>query len=187
MDTNTQLMIAVGVVVVIVVALLLWRMQKSKGLKNRFGPEYARTLEEAGGKRQAESQLHKLEKRVEKYSIQPLSAAEAARFAVAWTAVQSDFVDNPKAAVAHADTLVGEVMAARGYPVTEFEQRSADLSVDHPVVVQNYRAAHDIALRHERGDAGTEDLRQAMIHYRTLFDDLVSQPSTAEDRLKAAS
>ena len=185
MDTNTLLMIGIAVVVVLAVAFVVWRSQQSKGLKSRFGPEYDRTVEEAGGKRKAEAQLHTLEKRVEGFSVHPLTAGEATRFSAAWTSIQSEFVDNPKMAVGHADTLLGEVMSARGYPVTDFDQRSADLSVDHPVVVQNYRTAHDIAVRHERGDAGTEDLRQAMIHYRALFDDLVSQPPATE-RMRAA-
>lgn len=187
MDTNTVLMISAAVVVVLFLAFAFMRVQKSKGLKSRFGPEYARTVEEVGGKRQAEAQLHKLEKRVESYSVRPLTAGEATRFSAAWTSIQSDFVDDPKAAVGYADALLGEVMAVRGYPVTDFEQCSADLSVDHPVVVQNYRDAHDIAIRHERGDAGTEDLRQAMIHYRALFDELVSEPPAGKERLRAAS
>jgi hypothetical protein len=187
MDTNMLLMIGAAVVVVLVIAMVLWRMRQSKTLKKNFGPEYARTVEEVGDKRRAEAQLHKLEKRVARYSIVPLTPGEAARFSAAWTLIQSDFVDNPKVAVAHADTLLGEVMAARGYPVTDFEQRSADLSVDHPQVVQNYRAGHDIVVRHQRGDAGTEDLRQAMIHYRALFDDLVSETSDGPERVRRAS
>jgi hypothetical protein len=93
--------------------------------------------------------------------------------------VQAEFVDNPKASLAHADELLGEVMSARGYPVQDFEQRAADLSVDHPVVVQHYHAAHGIALRHRKGEATTEDLRQAMIHYRALFQELVSDVALA--------
>lgn len=96
-----------------------------------------------------------------------------------WQSTQAEFVDDPREAAQRADALLGDVMAARGYPVSDFEQRAADLSVDHPLVVQHYRAGHAIALRHEQGEAGTEDLRQAMIHYRSLFDELVTETETA--------
>jgi len=109
--------------------------------------------------------------------IRPLGRQDQARFVDAWRRVQADFVDNPKRAVTAADRLLGDVMATRGYPVEDFEQRSQDLSVDHPEVVENYRTAHEIALAHERGRAGTEDLRQAMIHFRALFEDLVEDPT----------
>jgi hypothetical protein len=179
MDTNTLAMIVAAVAVVLVLGFLFWRMRQSKSLKNRFGPEYDRAVEDAGGKRQAEVQLHKVEKRVSGYSIRPLTADEATQYSSAWTSIQGEFVDDPKGAVAHADTLLGEVMQTRGYPLTDFDERAADLAVDHSTVVQNYRAGHDIALRHERGDAGTEDLRQAMIHYRALFEDLMSGHAVA--------
>jgi len=114
------------------------------------------------------------QKRAARFNIRALTREEQTRFAARWQQVQAEFVENPKASLGHADDLLAGVMAARGYPVQDFDQRSADLSVDYPVVVQHYHAAHDIALRHKKGDATTEDMRQAMIHYRALFEDLVS-------------
>ena len=184
MDNNTLLIVLGLVVVVVVVGLWLFmRRRTSAKLRDRFGPEYERTVEESSGRREAEAQLHDREKRVAAFDVQPLGPGEKDRYTASWQTVQSEFVDSPERAVTHADELLGEVMSARGYPVSDFEQRAADLSVDHPVVVQNYRAAHEIALRHARGEASTEDLRQAMIHFRALFDELVSEtkpvPATA--------
>jgi hypothetical protein len=180
MDNQTLLLIVVVALVVIVVAAVLYtRSQRSRHLRSRFGPEYDRAVEEKGGRGKAESDLHKLEKRVEKFDIRPLSTTERDRFVVTWRDVQATFVDNPEAAVTRADQLLGEVMQARGYPVGDFDQRAADLSADHPVVVDNYRTAHEIALRHGRGQATTEDLRQAMVHFRTLFDDLTTDREPA--------
>jgi hypothetical protein len=174
MDTNTIIIVVVVLAVLAIAAGVILRTRRTTKLKHRFGPEYERAVEETGGRRRAEAQLHAREKRVEAFELQPLRAGERERYGVAWRDIQAEFVDNPKTAVSRADQLLSEIMAARGYPVGEFEQRAADLSVDHPVVVQNYRAGHDIALRHSKGDVvGTEDLRQAMIHYRALFDDLI--------------
>ncbi|CAA9354758.1 MAG: putative secreted protein, partial [uncultured Chloroflexia bacterium] len=156
------------VLIVAAGAFLLFRRRKSDQIRSKFGPEYERALEETGKPAKAEAALREREQRVSKFNIHPLDAADRDRFVDTWTRIQSDFVDDPKGAVSRADALLGDVMSARGYPVTDFEQRSSDLSVDHPVVVQNYRSAHDIALRHARGEAGTEDLRQAMIHFREL-------------------
>lgn len=182
MDNQTLLLIVVVALVVIVVAAVLYtRSQRSRHLRSRFGPEYDRAVEESGGRGKAEANLHKLEKRVQKFDVRPLGTTEQDRFVVAWREVQAMFVDNPETAVSRADQLLGEVMQARGYPVGDFDQRAADLSVDHPVVVDNYRTAHEIALRHGRGQASTEDLRQAMVHFRTLFDELTAdrQPAAA--------
>jgi hypothetical protein len=177
MDTTT-IIIAVVVLVVLAVGVgVMLRNRRTTKLKEKFGPEYARAVDETGGRRNAEVELRDRERRVEAFAIQPLRVGDRERYGAAWKTVQGEFVDNPKTAVTRADELVAEIMSARGYPVGDFEQRSADLSVDHPVVVQNYRAGHDIALRQARGDAGTEDLRQAMIHYRALFDDLVNEPT----------
>lgn len=174
--TPTELALGL-VVLVLLIALLIMgvRMRQTAGLKSRFGPEYDRTVKEIGNDRKAAAVLQERQKRVAAFSIKPLSAGQSASFIEAWQKVQAQFVDDPKGAVAHGDVLLGEVMEARGYPVTDFEQRSADLSVDHPTVVQNYRTAHDIAIRHARGEADTEELRQAMIHYRTLFEELVEE------------
>ena len=176
MDTNTIIIIVVvALTVLAVVVTVLIKSRRTSKLRDRFGPEYERAIDESGGRRKAEAELHDREKRVEAFGVKPLRTGERERYGATWRKVQSEFVDDPKAAVTHADELLAEVMSARGYPVGDFEQRSADLSVDHPIVVQNYRAAHDIAVRHARGEASTEDLRQAMIHYRALFDDLVSE------------
>ncbi len=183
MDSPTTIVVAVVIVLLaIAAALLFMRNRKTSKLQAKFGPEYSRTIEESGGRREAETLLHQREKRVEAFEIKPISPADSDRYLASWKTIQAEFVDDPKAALTHADELVGEAMTARGYPVTDFEQRSADLSVDHPVVVQNYRAGHEIALKHESGDASTEDLRQAMIHFRTLFDELVVEAEPIPQR-----
>ncbi len=183
--TETTWLIAGGVVVIVVIAALIAltiRKRNSERLKSRFGQEYSRAVEASGNQKEAEAELRDRQKRVEGYDIKPLEAADQARYVEAWRAVQSQFVDDPNQAVTEADKLLAEVMTTRGYLVGDFEQRSADLSVDHPVVVTNYRIGHDIAVRHAKGEASTEDLRQAMVAYRSLFDELVGQtePSRAE-------
>jgi hypothetical protein len=165
------------VLAVVVLAALAWflsqRKRQSQRLQQRFGPEYGRAVTEFGGRTKAESALKAREKRVERLDIIALAPAEAARFAQAWTALQSRFVDDPKAVVIQADHLVRELMVKRGYPMGDFELRAADVSVDHPAVVEAYRAAQAIAVRNERGEADTEALRRAVVHYRTLFDELL--------------
>jgi hypothetical protein len=165
----------VGLVVVIAAAGLWFAMEKRRQtrLRKRFGPEYDRIVHEKGSERRAEAELDARTRRVERLPIRPLSEPDAARFVETWRALQIRFVDEPSAAIAEADRLVGEVMTARGYPLADFDQRAADISVDHPRVVANYRAARDIARRQGRGEASTEDLRQAIIHYRALFEDLL--------------
>jgi hypothetical protein len=177
METWMWVAIALAAVVVLAaVALWLWYSQRRKAtsqrLQQQFGDEYDRTVDRSGRK-SAEAELLDRQQRVEKMHIRPLSEPELRRFADRWHSTQTDFVDEPGTAVAQADSLVGEVMQARGYPVGDFEQRAADVSVDHPAVVQNYRAAHALAVRHQRARASTEDLRQAMIHYRALFTGLL--------------
>lgn len=179
MITITPLELTIGLIVlavIIAVGVMYMRKRRTDVLKERFGGEYERTVKEAGGPTKAEAILQEREKRVDKFDIRPLSEESRPRFIAAWRDVQARFVDSPADAITRADVLLGEVMEARGYPVADFEQRSADLSVDHGDVVQNYRAAHGIAVRHAQGKASTEDLRQAMIHYRALFDDLVHEP-----------
>ncbi len=177
MDHNQQLLIVlvVAVVAVAVIAFLVSRKRRSQKLRERFGPEYDRVLKQEGDPRKAEGVLEFREKRREKFKIRPLAEADRGHFEKGWEEVQARFVDNPQAAVTMAENLVTEVMRARGYPIGEFEQRAADISVDYPVVVENYRAAHAIALRHGAGKASTEDLRQAMVHYRTLFQELLEE------------
>ncbi len=174
MDSSTLIAIVIiAIAVIVVVGWLYARRRRSERLRARFGPEYERTVRDTGSATRAEAALEARARKVEKLNIRPLTPEESARFSDAWRRVQARFVDEPKAAVADASRLVTEVMSARGYPMADFDQRAADLSVDHAAVVDNYRAARDIGVRYERGEAGTEDLRQAMVHYRTLFQDLL--------------
>ena len=172
--------IIVALVVVAGATMLYLQQQRSRQLRARFGPEYERSLQAAGDRRHAEAELLKREERVEHLDIRPLSPQDRDRFAESWRSVQAQFVDDPPRAIAAADQLVTEVMRVRGYPVTDFEQRAADISVDHPQVVDNYRAAYAVARRSGRGEATTEDLRQAMVHYRALFQDLLETEPAKE-------
>lgn len=178
--------ILIAVVALVAGALIVWAFMntrlRSEGLRRRFGPEYDRAVEAQGNQKRAEADLLSRAKRVDKLNIRPLSPADHARFSETWRSVQSFFVDNPTAAVADAETLVQEVMRTRGYPVGDFEQRAADISVDHPDVVQHYRAARDVAIASRTGRANTEDLRRATIHYRALFEDLLGAEREAEVR-----
>jgi hypothetical protein len=178
MQTSTLILIAVVVVLLVVVGWLLLERRRTGQLRSRFGPEYDRTVDQEGDRRAAEAELEARQRRVESLRIRPLGPDEAERFTTQWRQVQARFVDDPKGAIGDADDLIGGVMEARGYPVGDFEQRAADVSVDHPAVVEHYRAAHDIATRSGRGPADTEALRQAMVHYRALFDDLVGSADT---------
>ena len=181
MTETAWIVVAIAVVALLIVAaaILSSRRRRSAHLKDRFGSEYDRTVEAKGDRSKAEADLAEREKRVEKLDIRPLETTERRDFIDRWTEVQARFVDDPARAVAFADALLGDVMKARGYPVSDFEQRAGDISVDHPVVVEHYHKAHDIAVRHGRGEASTEDLRQAMIHYRALFDNLVGAQASA--------
>ena len=174
MDTTTGIVLVIALVVVVgIVAWLVMQRRRTEELRKRFGPEYDRIVSEQGDLRRAESELEARKERVERLDIWLLSPAERERFAKAWQSAQARFVDEPTTAIKEADRLVAEVMQARGYPVGDFEQRVADISVDHPNVVTNYRAARAIALANDRGEANTEDLRKAMVHYRGLFEDLL--------------
>jgi hypothetical protein len=174
--------IVAAVLVLATATVLIIRNQRSKRLRTRFGPEYSRVLGETGSKTQAEEKLEKLERRVERFDLRPLSPVARANFVAAWQKIQSRFVDDPKGALTEADKLIQAVMVARGYAVTEFDQRAADISVNHPVIVEHYRAGHSIALEHSKGRASTEDMRQAMIHYRTLFAELADEPRLTRAR-----
>jgi predicted nucleic acid-binding protein len=173
------ILIGVGVVVVIAVALFAADRRRSQQLEEKFGPEYGRAVRERGDRRAAESELREREQVRDRLEITPLSDRQRERYGREWEEVQSAFVDNPSSAVADADRLVAEVMRERGYPVDDFEQQAAVVSVDHPEVVANYREGHAIYLRCDRGEASTEDLRQALQHYRALFDDLLESPTEA--------
>jgi hypothetical protein len=175
-------LIAFVAAVIVIIAVLAWlyvrkRRSTTQDLRQKFGPEYDRAVLTHGSERKAQSKLEDREKRVEKLNIRDLDPTEHERFSKRWEAVQSRFVDSPKGAVAEADDLVSSVMKARGYPVSDFDQRVADISVDHPRVVENYRSAHEIALRVGKDAATTEDLRTAMIHYRSLFEELAQVPA----------
>jgi hypothetical protein len=170
------LVVSVAVLVVVAIAgFALMRSQKkrSEQLQEKFGPEYGRALGQSGSKRDAEAQLRERQDRVEQLHLRELGTDERVRLSRAWATTQARFVDEPPAAIAEAQSLVDEAMSARGYPMGDFAQRTADISVDHPNVVSNYRAARAIADQSEGGQADTESLRQAMVHYRALFDDLL--------------
>lgn len=170
-------LIVLVLLALIAIGIFLWRRnRRTEELKSRYGPEYDRAVDKSGNERKAETVLADRERRVASFHIEPISPQMRDHFIEIWQRVQAQFVDDPDYAVTRADDLLSEVMLARGYPVHDFEQRADDLSVDHPGVVQSYRTAHEIALRHSHGEASTEDLRTAMIHYRTLFDDLVNEP-----------
>lgn len=177
MDQNTMIVVAIAIVAVAVAMWLVWQRQRRSRLRDRFGAEYHREVERQGNLSRAEATLAAREKRVARLHIKPLLADDAARFSQQWRAIQTRFVDDPRGAVTEADKVVAEVMLARGYPIGDFEQQVADISVDHPDVVMNYRAAREIADEHARGRASTEDLRQAMVHYRALFRDLLDSPA----------
>ncbi|HVR12793.1 MAG TPA: hypothetical protein VMS41_03355 [Gaiellaceae bacterium] len=191
---STWVWILIVAAAVLIVAMVAWGMMKrkqTKQLQSQFGPEYERTVEAADNKKTAESELAARRERREQLDIRPLSSAARERYVHQWQIVQVQFVDNPSGAVASADQLIQSVMADRGYPVKDFETRAADLSVDHPDVVENYRHGHRLAQKAADGDGSTEDLRQAMRHYRALFDDLVEptvdEPMTRDRDDAAAS
>jgi hypothetical protein len=174
MPTWGWIVIAVAAVAAIVLGVVAaLRTRRTRSLKGRFGPEYDRAVEGADSRRAAEADLRAREERREEFELHDLEPAAAERYREEWQRAQSDFVDDPSAAVSEADLIIQQVMRDRGYPVEDFDQRAADLSVDHPVVVENYRSAHTIAVSAADGDATTEDLRRAMRRYRSLFDELV--------------
>jgi len=178
---NNPLVIVPIVALVAAIGAAIWlymRNRRTEQLQTRFGPEYDRALSEHHDQRKAEQELEHRAERVDHLNIRALERDERDRFAERWHSVQAQFVDDPAGATDEADHLVGEVMATRGYPVGDFEQRAADVSVQHPMVVEHYRAAHDIALRNARGNADTEELRQALVHFRVLFEDLLETATT---------
>src|SRR6202050_2193118 len=182
-----QWILVAAVVVIALLALAAWffsrKKKQSDRLQQRFGAEYGRTVGELGGRTKAEAELKAREKRVEDLTITPLAPAEAARFSQAWNALQARFVDNPKGVVVQADQLVRELMLKRGYPMGDFERRAGDISVDHPTIVASYRAAQAIAVRDERDVADTEELRQAVVHFRALFDELLEVKEATQEAL----
>lgn len=193
MDITTlgprELALIIGLAVIVIAGITAWlilRKRRTGRLRTQFGgAEYDRAVKEDGSRRHAEAGLQERTQRVESLNIRPLASGDRARFVDSWRRVQLRFVDGPGGAVTEADQLLRDVMTTRGYPVTDFEQQAADISVDHPLVMEKYRLAHAIAVRQTQGQANTEDLRQAMIHYRTLFEELVGEPEVA--RAKTAT
>ena len=173
MNTTLVVIIAVAVIALALAAIFLLKRAKTKRLQDRFGPEYDRAVHEAGTRSEGERELEARKKRVAEMTLRPLTDEEQTRFAKQWGVTQARFVDDPRTAVSDAHRLVKEVMQARGYPMADFDQRAADISVDHPLVVSNYRTAREIAERSSKGKASTEEMRQAVVCYRSLFEELL--------------
>ena len=183
MDNNTLIVVVVAAVVVAAaVALLLMRRRKTGALRERFGPEYDRAVVATGKVAEAERVLEERAKRVAEFNLRTIPADEADRFTNSWKSVQARFVVVPRTAVLDADRLIGEAMQARGYPVGDPVKQMEDLSVEHARVLDHYRSGRAIVVRHEQGQASTEDLRQAMVHFRLLFEELMSRATTAVRR-----
>ena len=185
MDMNMIVIAVVATLIIAALAMLGWmylrrRRSSSANLRKKFGPEYDRAVKIHGSERKAEAKLEDREKRVEQLNLRDLDVMEHERFSKRWESVQSRFIDSPKGALTEADDLVSSLMKARGYPVSDFDQRAADISVGHPRVMENYRSAHEIAVRVGKDEATTEELRTAMIHYRSLFEELAQVPATIE-------
>ena len=175
---TTYMTIAVVLVLVIIGAILglvFARRRRSERFHDQFGPEYDHTVQAMGGEKKAQTELEERRKHVEALDIRPLSVSERGRYLADWAAVQSKFVDDPGQAIVDADRLIMQVMQMRAYPVSDFEQRAADISISYPALVSNYRAAREIAVKNEQHQADTEELRQAMIHYRSLFEELLEK------------
>jgi hypothetical protein len=185
MDTTNITVIIIAVIVAFIIGGLLGtvfnRQQRTKRLREKFGPEYERTLNELGDKRQAEHELEARLDHVKTLDIRPLSAEEVNRYTNEWRATQAEFVDEPLVALQKADRIIREVMKAKGYPVEDFEQRVADISVDYPDLVVDYRGLHLIAVKEDDEEVGTEEMRQAMVHGRALFENLVNQETDVEE------
>ena len=181
MSTWIWVVIAVVVVLLVLAAVALPRM-RSRRLQQQFGPEYERTVTSTGDRRAAEQDLHQREQRRREFEIRPLDPGARMAYADRWRSTQERFVDMPAEAVGEADALVQQVMRDRGYPVGDFDQRARDISVDHPAVVTEYHAAHEVSVLNERGQASTEQLREAMVHYRALFADLLDGHGEGDGR-----
>jgi hypothetical protein len=181
--STTVAIILIAVILLAAVAAWAFLQRRTTTLRRRFGPEYDRAVGEYGNRLRAEQALERRAERTEKYHIRSLSRDEQQRFSDEWRRAQARFVDDPPLAIRDADHLVSEVMRERGYPMAEFDRRAEDVSVDHPHVIRNYRAAHDIAVAEQQGRANTEDLRRGMVHYRELFDELLEiQPAEMPER-----
>ena len=170
MSTATLIVLILAIAAIVLAAIVIYQREKTRKLKVKFGPEYDRLVQQEGSARRGEAILESRQKRVEKFNIQPLTREDSDRFAAEWRAAQERFVDDPRRAVADADRLINEALRLRGYPVGDFDQQVADLSVEHARVVEDYRSAHKVAMEDAQGQATTEDLRLAMQHYRNLFE-----------------
>ena len=183
---SAETLIGIIILALAIVGGVVWyaiaRRRQSETLHAKYGSEYDRTVAHANSKREGEAELVKRQERVGQYEIRPLSADQRELFSQQWHDLQEAFVDSPGLAVSKADNLVAEVMRERGYPFTSFEQRASDLSVNHASLVQNYRAARDVAERNRRGVGTTEELRRAMVYYREMFDDLLRPDQIVSDR-----
>ena len=183
---TTMIIIILAVVAVLLIggglALVFYRRKRAARLREHFGPEYEHTVQSMGDEKKAQVELETRQKRVEAMEIHPISVVQRDRFMAEWRAIQTNFVDEPSQAIVDADRLIQEVMKVRAYPVSDFEQQAADLSVNYPEVVNNYRTAHEIALKNEQHNADTEELRRAMVLYRSLFEDLVETGSTEAEK-----
>lgn len=181
--TITIIVVAVVVIIGVILGLIFTGRNRSEKFHKDFGPEYDRTVQTMGGEKKAQTELNERQKHVAALDIRPLSVSERERYLAEWTAVQSKFVDEPGQAIKDADRLIVEVMQLRGYPVSDFEQRAADISVQYPALVSNYRGAREIAIKNKENQANTEELRQAMIYYRSLFDELLkTEPGFVEEK-----
>ena len=187
MDTWVWIVIALAAIVLVGVVWSATRSRRTRALKDTFGREYDRTVEQAGGKRDAERELRERQKRHEQLDIRPLSAESRDRYVRQWRSTQTRFVDDPKGAVAEADMLVQSVMKERGYPTADFDSRVDEISVEHPDLVEKYRTAHGIAQKSERDEASTEELRHSVRHYRALFAELLEVDDEDVQNVDAAT
>jgi FtsZ-interacting cell division protein ZipA len=181
---STWVWIVIAVVVAIVVLGIIWsalRAKRTSALQDTFGREYDRTVDQSGGRRAAERELRERQKQHDELDIRPLSPEARDRYVRRWQSTQARFVDDPRGAVAEADRLVQEVMQERGYPTKDFDRRVADISVDHPNLVEKYRTADGIARASENGEASTEDMRHSVRHYRALFAELLETDDDVEN------
>jgi len=185
MNTTTYLIIGV-VVVLVIIGLILGavssRRQRSKRFHKKYGTEYDHTVKVMGNEKKAQAEMDERQKHVETLNIRPLSLSERERYLAEWKAVQNKFIDQPGQATVEADHLIMEVMKVRAYPVSDFEQRAADLSITYPELVSNYRAAREIAIKNEHHQANTEELRQALVYYRALFDELLKEETVVPEK-----
>ena len=187
MDPVKIVLVIIALVAIAFAILMVLRKRRSERLQGKFGPEYEHEVDRAGDRKRAERELEAREKRLAKIEIRRLRPDERNRFAEDWNRTQSRFVDEPSKAVDEAENLVTQVMNARGYPMGDFEQRAADISVHYPKVVSNYRSARDIAAKNRSGESTTEELRQAMVYYRELFEDLLETDKPApREEVRAA-